>query len=261
MCTFIVGRNVLGSATVVFGANRDEDPMRPSDPPGVLQGTPRLVGGRDRVAGGTWLALRPEGVAVAMLNRRPLDDGAPPPTRSRGLLALETAGVSADAGHLSDAALRMAKDQVLSERFAPFSMLFLSPAICWILSWDGLARPDAVAVPELRKIRSGWHVVTHADMDDTREPRTARLHSELEAWVPESEEAALARLRVVLSLHGLTASGEPAPAVCLHEGRMQTVSYALGAFASGRTVYLHGEGRPCEVEPVSQAALLSTAAA
>ena len=35
------------------------------------------------------------------------------------------------------------------------------------------------------------------------------------------------------------------PAVCLHEGRMQTVSAALIALTRERVVYRHAEGRPC----------------
>ena len=58
MCTLILGIDVAGPDTVIAGANRDEDPARPSDPPGVLVASPRVVGGRDRRAGGTWLALR-----------------------------------------------------------------------------------------------------------------------------------------------------------------------------------------------------------
>jgi hypothetical protein len=134
-------------------------------------------------------------------------------------------------------------------------MLFLTREGSWILAWDGLATRHQSIELRFQEIPAGWHVVTHAGMDDRREPRTARLHAELADWTPESETAALDRLRRLLALHGDTVSGEPAPAVCLHEGPMPTVSYALGAFTRDRTVYLHGEGRPCTVEPVSQAAL------
>ncbi|HEV2105058.1 MAG TPA: NRDE family protein, partial [Candidatus Eisenbacteria bacterium] len=58
MCTLILGRDVRGADTVVIAANRDEAPDRPSEPPRVLHGSPRVVGGRDARAGGTWLAVR-----------------------------------------------------------------------------------------------------------------------------------------------------------------------------------------------------------
>src|SRR5512147_2375416 len=99
MCTLVLGFEVVGPRTVLVGANRDEDPSRPSDPPGVLWAAPRVIGGRDRRAGGTWLAVRERHALVAMLNRRPApaDAGRAWP-RSRGLLALEVAAVPADAG-------------------------------------------------------------------------------------------------------------------------------------------------------------------
>src|SRR5262245_44538547 len=92
MCTLIIGRDVLGPHSVVLAANRDEDPARASDPPMVLNEDPWVVGGRDRVAGGTWLAIRDGEAAVALLNR--YEPGVPPPAgplRSRGLLTLDVA--------------------------------------------------------------------------------------------------------------------------------------------------------------------------
>ena len=58
MCTLILARDVLGPRTILIGANRDERSSRPSAPPGVLRSEPRVVGGMDRQAGGTWLAVR-----------------------------------------------------------------------------------------------------------------------------------------------------------------------------------------------------------
>src|SRR5262249_29501637 len=69
MCTLILGVEVVASGSVLLAANRDEDPARPADPPGVLSESPRLVGGRDRRAGGTWLAVRERRAVVALLNR------------------------------------------------------------------------------------------------------------------------------------------------------------------------------------------------
>src|SRR5580765_3334545 len=75
MCTVLVGRDVTGPGEILVAANRDEDPARPSDPPGILLDSPRLVGGRDRIAGGTWLAVRPA---------PPNSDRGAPPNSGRG---------------------------------------------------------------------------------------------------------------------------------------------------------------------------------
>src|SRR6267378_4594459 len=66
MCTLILGLEVVAPHTLLLGANRDEDPARPSDPPAVLSTDPPVAGGRDRVAGGTWLAVRGRDTVIAM---------------------------------------------------------------------------------------------------------------------------------------------------------------------------------------------------
>src|SRR5437867_13431926 len=86
MCTLILGLGVLGPGSLLLGANRDESPERPSADPGVLFRSPRVVGGRDLVSGGTWLAVREARFVTAAMNRRPVvgDTRAPATLRSRG---------------------------------------------------------------------------------------------------------------------------------------------------------------------------------
>jgi hypothetical protein len=257
VCTLIIGRDVLGERTVIVAANRDEDPRRPTDPPGLLLQQPRVIGGRDRLAGGTWLAVRERRAVVAMLNRR--DRSGEPSARaedrrSRGLLAIDVAGLLDRGGEpstpstsaavrsteLSELALGHAIDAVARDRYAPFTLVFASPGACWWLAHEGLGPPRHATLP------SGWHVLTHMDLDDPREPRTARLMGELQGFRPDSPEQALARVAELLRSHGATGPGPAAPAVCLHQGRMVTVSSSLVWLAEGQARYLHAEGRPCE---------------
>lgn len=235
MCTLIAGRDVLGPGTLVAAANRDEDPARPADPPALLAEVPRIAGGRDRVAGGTWLAVRADR-AVAMLNRRGADP-LPPPQRSRGLLALDLAAAA-------DARARV-QGEVERVRYAPFTAAFLAAHDAWVLAWDGARARETTLGP-------GWHVVTHAELDDREEPRTARLLDSLASWRPASASEAEAGLRERLALH------DP-PAVCLHEGVMRTVSWSIVVFGLGAVRYLHGEGRPCEHAARDVSALLADA--
>jgi hypothetical protein len=65
--------------------------------------------------------------------------------------------------------------------------------------------------------------------------------SQLASLTERAVEPALARLARLLAHHGDATS----PPVCLHDGRMQTVSAALIALAHDRVRYLHAEGRPC----------------
>src|SRR3954453_19185309 len=59
---------------LLLAAVRDEYLLRPWDLPAAhWPDSPGLIGGRDRTAGGTWLAVRPAGPAVAaLLNGTPL---------------------------------------------------------------------------------------------------------------------------------------------------------------------------------------------
>jgi uncharacterized protein with NRDE domain len=232
MCTLIVGRDVLEPDSVILAANRDEDPARPSHPPGVLIREPRVVGGRDGVAGGTWLAVRGRDRVVAMLNRRPTG-AVPAARRSRGLLTLDVAAANDP---------RARANQAIGETsYAPFTLVVLTPAESWLLAWDGVARWQVIG--------PGWHVLTHADLDDPSEPRTARLMRELSGWTPGTVAEAGTALVNRLAAH------DP-PAVCIHEGRMPTVSFSLVFLSRSRVEYRHGEGRPCEHAPVDVTSLL-----
>ncbi len=72
---------------LLVAANRDELYQRPADPVTVLRAAqPRILGGRDEVAGGTWLAVNEHGVVAGLTNQptTPRD----PARRSRGELPL-----------------------------------------------------------------------------------------------------------------------------------------------------------------------------
>jgi transport and Golgi organization protein 2 len=256
MCTLIVGRDVVAPGTVLLAANRDEDPARPCDPPSVLSGTPRLVGGRDRRAGGTWLAVRESRAVVAILNRRDRSGEPAPPApdrRSRGSLVLDVAAAdsgvppAADAlpsvaatvgAGLPGAALARALSALAAARFAPCSLVFAAPEASWLMALE------SDGAPRFEPLASGWHVLTHADLDDPGEPRTAWLVRELSGFAPGSLDQAERRVDALLRSHGDRAAG--APPVCLHQGRMVTVSSSSVWLAPGEARYRHAEGRPCE---------------
>ncbi len=88
MCLLVVVSRLDPDAPLVVGANRDERLDRPAVAMTVLQAHgPRIVGGRDERAGGTWLAVNEHGV-VAGLTNRPSPDGPDTSKRTRGELPI-----------------------------------------------------------------------------------------------------------------------------------------------------------------------------
>src|SRR5262245_54249863 len=165
MCTLIAGLDVLGPGTLVLGANRDESPERPATDPEVLRDRPRIVGGRDLKAGGTWLAVREGRFVAALLNRRPAPDDSRDPTRfrSRGLLCLEAAQAGSLAGALA---------LVEAASYGHSTLIGLDAG------GERWALHVGHEAPAVTRLAAGWHVITHRDVDDEGEPRT---HSLLEA--------------------------------------------------------------------------------
>ena len=148
---------------------------------------------------------------------------------------------------LQDARRERALALVAETHYAPCTLLFATPEDCWALVNDGETR-------RIVEISPGWHVLTHQELDDPTEPRAAYLLGRLRKDPPAPREAE-ERVMAMLREHG--AGGTPP--VCLHEGRMATVSSSIVWLAESHARYLHAEGRPCEHEYIDQTRLLEPA--
>lgn len=274
MCTLIAGVEILGPRTLVLGANRDESPARASAPPGVLRERPHVVGGRDLVAGGTWLAVREARSVTALMNRRPAPGRASAPSgsgtpRSRGLLCLDAAAL----GHPGPADRPHRIDPGTGERHparlhAALTLLERAPyAACTLIGLD-VEEPCWAILAEagqetgIRRLEPGWNVVTHADVNDAREPRTAWILDQLAGFAPRGVDEALKGIARLLATHEDRERG--IPGVCLHRDRFPTVSsslIALGALGSEGQEraprYAHASGPPCETPFADYSALLA----
>lgn len=227
MCTLIFGLGTLGPGSILVATNRDEDPARPSEPPQVLSRSPLVVGGRDAVAGGTWLALRAGEPGVGLLLNRHDSASGQPWRRSRGLLTLDVAA--------SPDPRARAQAEAEIGHYAPCSLVWLSAADSWHLSIR------AGRSPTIEPIAPGWHAITHFELDDAADPRASWILARLAGRGPSSRADAEARLTALLGSHG----GGAAPACCLHEGRAPTVSAAMLWIAGDEVAYRHAQGRPC----------------
>lgn len=159
MCTVILLRRPGHAWPLLLAANRDERLDRAWDPPGPYW--PGLTGGRDRTAGGSWMAMGQDGVVAAVLNR-PGSLGPEAGKRSRGELPLLAAAApSAEAGAARIAAL----DGGL---WRPFNMVVADSRAAFFLRGLGQGAPEMVP------LGPGVTMVTAQDPNDLASPRTRR---------------------------------------------------------------------------------------
>jgi uncharacterized protein with NRDE domain len=157
MCTVILRFSPGSPTPLLVGAVRDEFADRAWDPPARHWGD-RLIGGRDRVAGGTWLAVDPARPAVAaLLNGVRLPEPADGDRPSRGDLPLD--------------ALR-GKPLPTPDRYNGYHLLAADPTAVEVWTWDGASVTHHALPP-------GDHVIVNAGIDvDT--PLVRRLRTGLD---------------------------------------------------------------------------------
>lgn len=145
----------------MLAANRDEKLDRPWQPPAAhWPDQPRIIGGRDSTAGGSWLALGP-GVVAAVLNR-PGSLGPAEGKLSRGALPLRAAAAKSAA----EAAAAIAT--LDGGMWRPFNLVIADADSAFFLKGTGAGRP---AVMELG---AGVTMVTAHGPNDPDSPRIRR---------------------------------------------------------------------------------------
>jgi uncharacterized protein with NRDE domain len=193
VCLLVVLSRIVPDWPLIVAANRDEQYARLADPVMVLRERPRTLGGRDRLAGGTWLALNEHGV-VAGLTNQPMQRS--PIRRSRGAIPLDlTAG--ADAGH----AVAAFTASVGPGDFNP----------CWALAGDrsalfylDLTRADTLVAVELEP---GLYILENCALG-APSPKADRVRERLGDVATREPDDLLDTLRAVLADHAITTAPE-----------------------------------------------------
>jgi uncharacterized protein with NRDE domain len=167
MCLLVFAWQTERGCPVAVAANRDERFDRPARSLCVLRRRePRILGGRDELAGGTWLAVNEHGV-VAGLTNRPSPEGRDPTRRSRGELPLLAAGhPSADQG------VEALLARVTGGQYNPAWLLVGDRRSLWYVEVDAERPPTA------RPLRPGVHILENAPLDDPS-PKVDRVRAVL----------------------------------------------------------------------------------
>lgn len=214
---------------LIVAANRDEHYDRPSAPPAVRNGRPKIIAGRDLRANGTWLGVNEDGVIAGILNRR-LNGQTPAlaDVRSRGLLCLDVLSFES-----AKAANKFIRDHKL--RYNPFTLLFVD-------RHEGYVSYNDEERTITQKIEKGLHVFSSAaefEMHSAKADRAYALFARLSSRVRPTNEIAfesIAALQTVLADHSLSAdSDDPGDAICVHRETSGTVSSSIIYFSQNES--------------------------
>jgi uncharacterized protein with NRDE domain len=247
MCTIAILVGVT-DAPVVLAANRDEMYARPTRPPERLGA--RIVGGRDVLSGGTWLALRDDGRFCAVTNQRALD---PPPLglRSRGLAVMECAAADDQEAYVA---------AIDPRGYASMNLVYgdaSGVSIAYLRREDG--------AHEIVRLGPGIHVLANDKLGAPGFPRAERLQHLIEVAIAEGGAqggawpALWPRLAAALGDRERVALVDTPPshlppdiareltAIDIHSEHYGTRSSSLVALAPGRVAaYLAADGPPSE---------------
>lgn len=249
MCLLVVLSRTDPDAPLVIAANRDEKLERPAVSATVLVDQPRVLGGKDLMAGGTWLAVNEHGLVVGLTNR-PSKEGRDDTKRSRGELPLLLAAHS----RASDAVGHFA-ETVRSEHYNQ----------AWLMVGDRdtlfYVAVGEDGPPAVEALDPGVHVLANGPLHD-RSPKTDLVREGIATIDAGGSEDSLALLRAALADHTVPPAvaaeerSEDRPvqlaAACVHTETFGTRSAALVRVpAVGRPSVWVADGAPCAASFVS----------
>lgn len=196
MCLLLFAWQTERSYPLTVAANRDERFDRPARSFCVMrEHHPRMLGGLDDVAGGTWLATNEHGV-VAGLTNRPSPGGRDPSKRTRGELPLVLAGLPT----------AVAGVETFVRRIRPGDY---NPA--WLLVGDRRSLFSISLMPDepicVRELGPGVHVLENAPLGQPS-PKVDHVNSLVEEASSQGRSLWSA-LPSVLSDHTVPAATKP----------------------------------------------------
>ncbi len=252
MCTLIALYRAVPGYDIVLGMNRDEDRMRPAEPPQSLAGPPAIVAPRDARAGGTWIGVNEAGLVVALSNRRGKTSTA---ARSRGQLVLDILRLP------NVRAAEIAVQRAVSEQeYNFFNLVAATREEMRFLSYEGQLK--------MTRGSEGLNVMTNAGGNVEGDEKVTTIRSLGGDARFDGGDGAIKWLEATLRHHGgrprtaevrwkngqplreVVLPGPGSPALCVHfpgGGTVSSTILALHDAAPEENVLLYADGSPCQV--------------
>jgi len=240
MCILAIQFQTAQDAPVLIAQNREEFYDRPSQPPRIQSGRPRVVCPVDRKAGGTWFGINQYGLVVAVANG--FKKGMPAEPRSRGLLCRDL---------LTCSSAKEATDRAVSELH---SGLY---AGVYLLCAD---RDSAAVIHGSDQVRvipvtPGLHLLSNSGFDN---PNDERQEYARRLLTLQRLDSSVAFLAVASRTFSRKANGPNRRGLIVSSEDYGTVSSTLLALTDKlqNTVYHYAPGPPSDVPYDDYSALL-----
>lgn len=228
MCLLAIQYQLVPESPILVAANREEFYDRPSLPPSIQSGKPRILCGLDQKAGGTWLGVNQRGMFVGASNRRKMAPAVAP--RSRGVLCrdLLRAG-SAREG------VDMALEELSTGRYDGVNYVIADAESGWVIHGG-----DEVEVVELTE---GLSIIGNHDVNSPYDDRVKLAHRLLSLQTLDSPVKFLA---VASKVFARAPSPQGRPTMVARGAEYGTVSSTLIALGTKPrdAIYQFASGAP-----------------
>ncbi|MCA9215976.1 MAG: NRDE family protein [Planctomycetales bacterium] len=209
MCLLAVQYQLIPDSPILIAANREEFYERPTQPPSIQSGKPRVLCGTDLQAGGTWLGVNQHGLFIGVLNRRRANPGFP--SRSRGTLCRELLK-SHSAQHARD----MAMEEMSSGRYDGANFVCVDAESGWVVHGG-----DDLNTVEMRE---GLNIIAGGDLND---PRDGRVDMARRLLTLQTLDSPVKFLAVASKVFARAPSPPGRPSIVIRDKDRGTVSSTL----------------------------------
>ncbi len=232
MCLLAIQYQLVPESPILVAANRDERFQRPSLPPSIQSGKPRILCGIDQQAGGTWLGVNQHGLFVGACNRfRFL---TPPAPRSRGILCrdLLRAGSAREA-------VDVALEELSSGNYDGVNFVIADAESGWVV--------HGTDDQEVVRLEEGLSIISNGDVND---PRDERVRMAQRLLTLQTLDSPVKFLAVASKVFSRTPSPPGRPSMVIRGRERGTVSSTLISLGKKPrdAIFQYADGAPDETK-------------